>query len=141
MTVFTGRKRILYNSVRHLFEVLIPLVASEIKTLSLYNMKKNILIVLILSRNSVLGIQYGPKVLRQTATTHGGGSGESFEVGSPCSETHRYAPVSAFLERMNARLAMSHSPGQRARSGMRFSFVSFHSNRVCLSSSVVPCRL
>jgi len=82
----------------------------------------------------------GPKVRRQTATTHGGGSGESFEVGNPCPETHRYAPVSTFLERMNARLAMSHSSGQRARRGMRFSFVSFHSNAVCMCSSMVPCR-
>ena len=71
-------------------------------------------------------IQGGPKVRRQTATTHGGGLGESFEVGNPCPETHRYAPVSTFLGRMNVRLATSHSSGQRARSGMRFSFVSFH---------------
>ena len=85
-------------------------------------------------------IQDGPKVRRQTATTHGGGSGESFEVGNPCPETHRYAPVSTFLERMNACLAMSHNSGQRARSGMRFSFVSFHSNAACLCSSMVPCR-
>ena len=72
-------------------------------------------------------IQDGPKVRRQTATTYGGGLGESFEVGNPCPEPHRYAPVSTFLERMNARFAMSHSSGQRARSGMRFSFVGFHS--------------
>jgi len=85
-------------------------------------------------------IQDGPKVRRQTATTHGGGSGESFEVGNPCPETHRYAPVSTFLERMNACLAMSHNSGQRARSGMRFSFVSFHSNAMCPCSSMVPCR-
>jgi len=52
------------------------------------------------------------------ATTHGGGLEESFEVGNPCPETHRYALVSTFLERMNARLAMSHRSGQRARSGM-----------------------
>jgi len=82
-------------------------------------------------------IQDGPKVRRQTATTHGGGLGEPFEVGNPCPETHRYAPVKTFLERMNVSLATLHSSGQRARSGMRFSFVSFH-NIVCLCSSVVP---
>ena len=85
-----------------------------------------------------LSIQGGQKVRRQTATTHGGGLGESFEVGNPCPETHRYAPVSTFLERMNVRLVTSHSSGQRARSGMRFSFVSFHAHAVCLRSSVVP---
>jgi len=87
---------------------------------------------------SVKRIQGGPKVRRQTATTHEGGLGESFEVGNPCPETHRYAPVSTFLERMNVRLATSHSSGKRARSGMRFSFVSFHAHTVCLCSSVVP---
>jgi len=65
-----------------------------------------------------MSIQDGPKVRRRTATTHGGGLGESFEVGNPCPETHRYASESTFLERRNARLAMSHSSGQRARSGM-----------------------
>jgi len=65
----------------------------------------------------------GSKVHRQTATTHGGGLGESFEVGNSCPETHRYAPVGTFLERMNARLAISHGSGQRARSGMRLILV------------------
>ena len=76
------------------------------------------------------GIQGGPKVRRQTATTHGGGLGESFEAGKPCPETHRYAPVSPFLE----RLAISHSSGQRERSEMRFSFASFRSHGVCQCS-------
>jgi len=39
-------------------------------------------------------IQDGPNVRRQTATTHGAGLGEAFEVGNPCPETHCYAPVS-----------------------------------------------
>jgi len=55
-----------------------------------------------------MNIQDGPKVRRQTATTRGGGLGESFEAGNPCPETHRYAPVSTFLERMNLRLTTSH---------------------------------
>jgi len=75
-------------------------------------------------------LQGGPKVRRQTAATHGGGLEESFEVGKPCPETHRYAPVSTFLERMNVCLAISHSSGQRTRSVMRFSFVSFRLHRV-----------
>ena len=84
-------------------------------------------------------IQDGPKVRRLTATTHGGRLGESFEVGKPCPETHRYAPVvSTFLERLNVRLAISHSSGQRARSEMRFSFASFGLHGVCLRSSMVP---
>jgi len=83
-------------------------------------------------------IQDGPKVRRQTATLHVGGLGDSFEVGNPCPETHRYAPASTFLERVNVRLATPQSSDQRARSGMRFSFVSFHTLAVCLCSSVIP---
>jgi len=85
-------------------------------------------------------IQGGPKVRRQTATTHGGGLGESFEVGKSCPETHRYAPVSTFLERLNVRLAIPHSSGQRARSEMRLSLASFRSHGVCQCSSMVPNR-
>jgi len=88
--------------------------------------------------NATFIIQGGPKVRRQTATTHGGVLGESFEVGKPCPETHRYAPVSTFLERLNVRLAVSRSSGQRARSEMRFSFASFGLHGVCLRSSMVP---
>jgi len=80
--------------------------------------------------NEFSQIQDGPKVRRQTAATHGVGLGESFEVGNPCPGTHRYAPVSTFLDRMNVSLATLHSSGQRARSGMRFSFVSFHTYAV-----------
>jgi len=90
------------------------------------------------NRRQFREIQSGSKVRRQTATTHGGGLGESFEVGKPCPETHRYAPVSTFLERMNVRLAITHSSGQRARSGMRSSFASFHWYGVCQCSSMVP---
>jgi len=73
-----------------------------------------------------------PKVCRQPATTNEGGVGGSFEVGNPCPETHRYAPLSSFLERVNECLAISHGSGQGARRGMRFSFVSFHFYWVCL---------
>jgi len=76
----------------------------------------------------------GPKVLRQPHM--GEWEGKSFEVGNPCPETHRYAPESTFLERMNVRLAISLVSGQRARSGMRFSLVIFRD--LCLGSSVVP---
>jgi len=44
-------------------------------------------------------------------------------------------PCDYFFERLNLRLAISHSSGRRARSGMRFTFVSFHFCRVGL------CRL
>jgi len=90
------------------------------------NVKLSVLVIPLQTSIFKIAIQDGPKVRRQTATTHGGGVGESFEVGNPCPETHRYAPVSTFLERMNVRLATSYSSGQRASSGMRFSFVSFH---------------
>jgi len=75
-------------------------------------------------------IQGGPKVRRQTATTHGGGLGESFEVGNPCPETHRYAPVSTFLERMNVRLATSHSSG-RSESAQRDALQICKLSRTC----------
>ena len=59
--------------------------------------------------------------------------------GEPMSGNAPLRPCEYFSWTLNARLAMSHSSGQRARSGMRFSFVSFHSFRGSLCSSMLPC--